>query len=199
MQKLLFLVLTAVIVWAGCESDTSQNNQAADTLTAGSEQEVPPSNEQNSQEKSDYLITEQSFEGLTVGQPITEIADQVEKGKLENGEGEFDVYYLKAENGQPLAYFHPDPNDNTRIGDLVITSELPQTKEGLQVGMTYAEIESKIKPFEVHGSEIESRTAIFYKQWALGLDYPSTDYDLDRNEIPKEAKVTNITIRRSIN
>ena len=68
--------------------------------------------------------------------------------------------------------------------------------ELLKHAACFAEVKEKLPNFEVHGSEIESRTHVFYGDLALRLDYPSNNYELDPSTIPPSAEVTEIWIRR---
>ncbi|PHN08295.1 hypothetical protein [Flavilitoribacter nigricans] len=192
MYKVFFFIITLTVALTACGTSTTPDEQTPapeETAAAPAGQEQPAA--------PDYPIGDRSFRGIRVGQPIGEIVDSVEKGILQNGEGEFEIYRISTEDGRELGYFHPDPQNGSLVGDIVITSDLPMTENGLKVGMTYTELTSLIRDFAVHGSEIESRTSVYYQNLALGLDYPSANYNLDRNEIPGSAKVNEITILRA--
>ena len=60
--------------------------------------------------------------------------------------------------------------------------------------MDFGQVKSIIGEPEVHGSELESRVHFFYDNMAFRLDYYSTDYSLDVNEVPDSSKIMYIMV-----
>ena len=143
---------------------------------------------------SPYQITEQGFYGIEVGQAISAIETKIEASVLQTGEGDFDVYDIFDEDGTALGNFFPNLDDPTLVGNIEVTTPKAQTAEGFKVGTTYAEIQEQLTDYEVHGSEIEGQTHVYYNNFALRLDHQSADYELDKAAIPATAKVLYIVV-----
>ncbi len=194
--KVFFLFL--IILYLGACTNGQKAETADKAIEAPSKEAIEKAKEeeQKKEEAERYLITSEGFYGIKIGGNSSDYADLLDNGMLRDGEGEFDVFYIKSgDNKQPpLGYLTETPNDGTAIENIFVTTPKAKTKEGIGIGTTYAEIESKLPDFEVHGSEVESRTHIFVDNLAFQLDFPSASYDLDKTKIPKEAKVIKIWI-----
>ncbi len=192
----IYILLTSVLFLVmGCHSKNESS-----TSSPKNDETVKPSQSNPSAQSAAYLIQDSIFLGIHIGTAIASLPNKkIKKATLETGEGTFQVYDIISDKGEKLGNFLPDPLDKKRVGDIMITSPLAATKEGFKIGTTFQTLDSKLKNIEVHGSEIESKTTVFHGNLGLQLDYPSATYDLDKNEIPKDSKVTQIWIRRKIN
>ncbi len=153
--------MTVLVVAAGSSVSCSPQEDAQppqdDVAAVGDPGAVTSTNE------PPLLIHGDSFFGIRLGQAINSISiRRVRRATLATGEGDFDVYDILAEGGEWLGYFLPDPVDSTRVGDLAVVSRDAVTPEGIRVGWTYDEVRAVLDSFEVHGSEIESRTHVQY-------------------------------------
>lgn len=190
-RKILIAVLSITSV-AGCGGPATEEVNDTPAPTTGEQQA------ETNEHSATYPIQDDAFYGVSPGEAIASLpAELIEKGELENGEGRFPVYYILAESGERIGYFYPDPNTDLVVGDIFVTTAQAVTQEGIQIGSSFEDIVGKIGDFEVHGSEVESRTHVFYGNLALQLDYPSVDYDLDSDAIPPDAKIVQIWIRRN--
>lgn len=146
---------------------------------------------------SDLIIDDSSFYGIGVGRQISDLPkDRIAATSRSNGEGSFKIFAIQDNAGVELGHFYPDPNNQLRVGTIVITTSAAQTTEGLRIGSTYDEIMQKVREFMVHGSEIEARTHVYFRNFALRLDHLSTEWELDPASIPPHSRVTQILIRQ---
>ena len=132
---------------------------------------------------------------ITPGLPIKDYPEYLKESELKNGEGTFKVFTIE-KNGESIGYTFPDPNDDSKTGEIVITSKTFKTAKGIQIGTTYNELKDKLDNFEVHGSEIESRTYVTNGAVSYQLDFPSNQYNLDKNSVFENAKVVQIILNR---
>jgi len=144
-----------------------------------------------------YLIRSKSFYGISIGDAIAANKNVLEKGILQTGEGDFDVFYIKNERGEVLGHVDTDFKDESKVGAINIDSPLAKTEQGIHVGMTFGEMESILNPTEVHGSEVEGRTYASQPSkdhvWYL-LDAYFWTYELDKQAIKKSTKIKEITL-----
>ncbi|GHB77343.1 hypothetical protein [Persicitalea jodogahamensis] len=143
------------------------------------------------------IISPSSFQGISPGDKIATHESRLSKGEMVNGEGDFKVYFLMGEQGNKMGYLLPDPVDETRVGDIVITSSMPETTEGMKVGMTLGDLFDRYRNLEIHGSEIEGRTSAIKGRLSFRLDINTYSYEVDSEKIPLDTKITEITINRS--
>ncbi|MEO1051709.1 MAG: hypothetical protein AAFX87_13860 [Bacteroidota bacterium] len=141
-----------------------------------------------------YNIEPKAFYGIVLNAKISSSSDRLEKGTLSTGDGDFDVFYIIGASGERLGYLMPHRHDEEKVGTIVITTPQASTEYGLKVGMTFGEIMRKFESFEVHGSELESRTYAIVEEYALLLDAYHTEHNLDPSLIDKQAKVKEISI-----
>jgi hypothetical protein len=191
--KRLVITTLAVSLLLGCQNREVKTSTETPAPTLSEQEQIATSTETS----VTYPIGDGTFNGISIGSDIASLPTQVvEKGELETGDGTFTVYYILGKNGEKIGYFHPDPRNESAVGDIMVTTPEAATEKGIRIGHSFGEITEKIADFQVHGSEIESRTHLFYENLALRLDYPSTSYELDPGTIPPETKVTEIWIRR---
>lgn len=200
--QILPLLILAMFFFA-CESNTASSNDT-DAIKNAPKEDVKPtaSRDRGAREMKpvaipygEYFIENQSFNGIKIGDKIASHSAKLKKGTLKNGEGDFEVYYINDKNGNQVAYVSSDPNDESTVFSITITSSLARTKKGnVYIGMPYERLEKTLVDFEAHGSEIESRTYVKKGNISFRLDYPSNQYDLDKNKIPKDSKITEIVI-----
>lgn len=142
----------------------------------------------------DYLISKTSFMGISLGDKISENSDILQKGVYKCGEGDFDVYYIINENGEQIGHIYPENENEPTVDNITISSPLAYTKEGIRIGSCYKDICKVLTGFEVHGSEIESRTHVSDGNFRYRLDIYFNTYDVDSDEIPEETKIIEIYI-----
>jgi len=191
--KFMFLAIVALLL-VNCNEEPSTGQKAQDALA------IKPIKQDNTEvevTKEPILIaSEKVFYGIEVQRPLADYADKLSKTTTENGEGTFEVYEIKNDEGEVLAQVHPDPMDEALVGDIIILNEKVITDKGVKIGTTFEELKAKFNDYKVHGSEIESRVHFYQGNHAYRLDYPSNQYDLDKSEIPADAKVIEITIMK---
>lgn len=202
--QILSLSMLAMFFFA-CESNSTASNEN-DTIKAAPKEGVKSAESKDRSAREikpveipygEYFVENQSFNGVKIGDKIADHSAKLEKGTLKNGEGEFEVYYINDKNGNKVAYVSTAPNNKSTVSSITITSAIARTKKGnIYVGMPYERLEKTLVEFEAHGSEIESRTYITKDKLSYRLDYPSNQYDLDKNKIPKDSKITQIVINK---
>ena len=187
--KLLILVS---LITVSCNHQNTTNEERSTSVM-----EVESEKISDDDKDEYYMINDDSFQGISVGDKIETISkSQIEKSEIETGEGVFSVYGIKSKEGNEIGYFHPEPLDESLVGMIVVTSNKAKTTDGFGIGTTYEEVKSKLNDFEVHGSEIESRTHVYYKNLSMKLDFASTEYNLDKENISGATKIVEITIHR---
>lgn len=203
MQFAKTFIFSLIILCLGaCNSDSTSGQKAEPrdkTIETPSKEAIEKAKEEEQQKKdaARYLVTPEGFYGIKIGGNSSDYAALLDNGMRRDGEGEFDVFYIKSGDNKkpPLGYLTEAPNDGTAIENIFVTTPKARTKEGIGIGTSYAEIEEILTDFEVHGSEVESRTHVFVGNLAFQLNFPSAEYNLDKNKIPKDAKVMKIWIR----
>lgn len=185
-------VLTSLIFLGDC---TPVSNQADN-------EEIEPIKSPSITEDSDselvpiYNLIDGKLGGQIVsGVVLDSLSSFLEKGVLKNGEGDFEVWYIKQTDGEQLGYLMEHPFQKGRVGRIFITSKEIVTEEGLHVGSTWADLLKVHPDIEVHGSEIEGRTAATFGSYRYQLDSRSYEYEIERSSILPQAKVELIWIQ----
>ncbi|WP_338814611.1 hypothetical protein V9L05_04985 [Bernardetia sp. Wsw4-3y2] len=167
---------------------TDQTNEET-TATEAKEEII----EAKVQETDELIIYEKSFLGLSSGMEIADYTGTLEKGLLQTGEGDFDIFNVKDKDGNIVAYFDPFEG---KVGTITITSELAKTEDGIKIGDTFGTLLAKYPDLKVYGSEIEGYTqAIVNEGLGYRLDEQHYNYELKTSEIKKDAKIIEITIK----
>jgi len=138
-----------------------------------------------------------SFRGIAPGDKMAVHEANLVKSELVTGEGDFTVYLIMDEPEGKIGYLMPDPDDETKVGDITITSSIPTTTEGMKVGMTLGDLFNRYRNLEIHGSEIGGRTTAYKGQLSFRIDANNYEYEIDPEKIPLNAKITEISINRS--
>lgn len=170
---------------ATTEQDESQQTQQA-------QQTEQPQAVESEEEKNPFLVTTKSFYGLTIGGKIGDL----EKSELETGEGTFEIYLIKDENGDELGYVDPNFEDESLVGGITVTTEKAITEDGVSIGMLYSTFNEKFPDAELHGSEIEGYTSTNVNDHVYyALSDRHWEYELEKSAISKDATIVEITIR----
>lgn len=140
------------------------------------------------------LISPGSFRGISPGDEIATHEAGLEKGELVKGGGAFTVYNLTDEEGNHLGYLRPDSSDEQRVGEVIITSSIPATTEGMKVGMTLGDLFDRYRNLEIHGSESDGQVRASKNQLTFRLDTQNKSYQLDPEAIPLNTRIIEITI-----
>ncbi len=187
MRTITFLL--GLLLSLGCLTSCQDNGSAASADTASEPlTDQPPADP--------YLITETGFFGISPGDAIADHSQHLVKGVLQNGEGEFEVYYIRDEKGQELGYVLPSPNDESKVGDMAITTPAAHTPEGIKVGATLGQLEKEVGTLPVYGSEIEGRTTAVQGRLQYLLDSYNNSYEVDRKMIGPETEIREIWVQR---
>lgn len=143
-------------------------------------------------------ILENAYRNIKPGDHITTHQAYIQKDQLKTGEGTFEVYRIKGmgQDDTAIGYFHPDPNDETLVGDIIIDIPQAQTMEGIHIGSIFENLKSTFPSIAVHGSEIEGRTYAQYNNLSYRLDMPNFTYEVDMDKIPTDTEITEIVINR---
>ena len=177
--SLFIALLVFAFIWA-CDSGEKQ----------------PETGSQAVEEETALVIYGDSFVGISPGDRIADHADLLRKDVFQTGEGDFDIYRIDIEGRGSAGYLFPDPNDESLVGDIVVTSPAARTEDSLQIGMTFGQLQERYDDLKVHGSEIEGRTDVYIGGLALRLGIPLWSYEVDVSEIPDSTEVIEISVRR---
>lgn len=120
-------------------------------------------------EKKMEINTQPMLEALGLGgvemrMPISEVIEtsgaSIERGTVENGEGLFDVYKVRNNEGEELAnlYYVEQEDGQEILFDIEITSPRIATPEGVRVGDPLSKLRKYYEDIEITGSEIEGWT-----------------------------------------
>ncbi|MFK7806726.1 MAG: hypothetical protein AB8F74_02895 [Saprospiraceae bacterium] len=145
---------------------------------------------------SGLTIKNNSFSGISPGDPIANYPEVLKKDKLKNGEGGFEIFRIINEGSNITAYTIPDTKNKILVGDIYIVSAGAKTEDGIEVGNTYSDLLAKYPSLEVHGSEIEGRTYAKHDGLSYRLDTPNFSYDVDKSKIAGSTKITEIIINK---
>lgn len=187
-----FFLFVCFSFFQSCKTDKKTNANNETSSTTKTQNAATPS----STDGETYFIKGKSFYGISVGDILQEKTNILKEVTLATGEGDFKVFNIHNEAGELLGYALPDPNDESKVGDIVITSSKVSTSAGVKVGMTLAELEKKIGEVEVHGSEIEGRTSAVKDGLMYRLDANFWQYEIEKNKVPMDTKIIEITVQR---
>lgn len=189
----LHLFLGTFLLLLGACGEPAPETTTVDTDIAV-EKPTPVNTSAESSAKNQYVIKGDGFYGLLSGVPFVERAERLEKGDLQDGEGVFEVYYIKGVEGEKIGYILPHSQDENLIGSITITVPTAKTEDGIGIGSTFAELRAKTPGIQVYGSEIESRTHAVRGREMFLLDVYETAYELDEEKIDPNAVIKQITI-----
>ena len=183
------LMLAALLFSCTSENKTTQT---ADSVFA-----ARPAAASTADANSLVIISPGSFRGISPGDKIAAHEAEVEKAEMVRGGGSYTVYNLTDETGQHLGYLRPDSSNEQRIGEVIITSPIPETAEGIRVGMTLGDLFNRYRNLEFHGSENDGQVRASKGQLSFRLDAQNKNYQLDPKSIPLDAKIIEISVNRS--
>ena len=89
------------------------------------------------------------------GNELSRFASILAPGRRSNGEGTFDVHYIRGRRQDTLGYVFSD--DGQTIERIIIDSPDAVTQDGIRVGNTFGELRERMGKLEIYGSEVESR------------------------------------------
>lgn len=166
-------------------------------ITACRNDEIPTKPKVGSDEnRNQYslLISETTFDGITIGDLIDHHSNRLELDTLKNGEGEFIIYQIKNSSQKPYAYCLP--NEHKTIGQIVVLTPTAKTSKGIHVGSTLEDlIAAHPNKLGIHGSEVEGRTHADHGSHLLyRLDVANFSYVVDFDKMDRKAKVMEIII-----
>ena len=142
-----------------------------------------------------YLISNGTFLGFGIGEPLAANIDLLRKGVLRTGEGTFQVYYIDDADGEELGYVMDTPDKAGRIDRIAVKSPKVVTERGVRIGLSVDELEQRLGPLEWHGSEVEGRAGAEKDGLYYRIDQPVFQYEVSREEIKDGAKVVEISLR----
>jgi hypothetical protein len=151
--------------------------------------------EEKAQETNELIIYQKSFLDLSPDTKITDYKGTLEKGLLQTGEGDFDMFNVKDDKGNIVAYFVPFGEKEDKVGSISVTSELAKTEDGIKIGDTFGTLLEKYPNLEVFGSEIEGYTQAVVGNLGYKLDEQHYNYELKVSEVKKDTKIIEITIK----
>jgi len=159
--------------------------------------EIEQNNLTNTEETIDPMtIQNEEFYGIETGDIIEDLAGKLERGTLKSGKEESEVYFIKDESGEQLGYVVPSPQDESSVGNVVITSPAAKTQDGVSVGMTFKELEQTLGVMDVHGSEVDGKTTTTKDNITYVLDSNNYSYDIDKTKLASITKIKEIYINR---
>lgn len=194
-SQFLFLIMLSTLVY-GCGESTNQTAEEPPPTEETPVAEQVQATQPEARKAAIPMISKNSFQNISPGDPIADHQAFIEKGVLRTGEGDFDSYRIKNEDYGTMAYFMPDPKDEKLVGDITVHSPLASTESGIRVGDTFGKLLVVYSGLEVHGSEIESRTYAYKDNLLFRIDEAHGTYELALKEVSKKAKILEIVITR---
>ncbi len=187
-------ILMALLVFAfvACNNQNTETAISKSDKTAAANTEIPKGKALPNM----LVISAMSYRGITPGSEIATHKAYTEKSIIKTGEGTFEVYKIKDYKDGFVGYFLPNPQDETRVGDIVVDVAAAKTLQGIRVGDSFQKLRETVPGLAVHGSEIESRTYAQKERHAYRLDVANSSYEVDINSIPPATKITEIRITR---
>ncbi len=185
-----FIVLFSGLFACGSSSQTTEVESAEQTS-----EEVTQVKEETKQEGSYLTIYQKSFLGLSPDMNIKDYKGTLEKGLLQTGEGDFDIFNVKDDKGNIVAYFAPFGEKEDKVGYITITSEQAKTEDGIKIGDTFGTLLKKYPDLKVFGSEIEGYTEAVVGTLGYRLDEQHYSYELKVSDVKKETEIIEITIK----
>ena len=199
IQKLLPALLLSTLLCTCDRAPTTETPDEGAGVDTKMEDDLSTLNDGNTDlydvdPEDPYLISNGSLLGFKPGEPLAAYRDALRPGKIRDGEGTHEVFFIDGAEGGELGYLMASPTDPETIGDIYITSPAVVTEQGIRIGATYAELQERIGAINFHGSEIEGR--IFGSQDGLAyrLDGHSTEYAMDNSGINPETPIVQIVI-----
>ena len=176
-------------------SCTSENKE---TATEDSSFAARPAAASVADANSMVIISPNSFRGISPGDDIATHEANLEKSELVRSGGSSTVYNLTGETGEHLGYLQPDQNDPQKVGEIFITSSIPETTEGVRVGMTLGDLFDRYRNLEIHGSEADGQIRAYKDQLTFRLNAQDKSYEIDPKRIPLDTKIIEIALNRPI-
>lgn len=195
MPHKIFLSLLFVLCLCTCGPATESDAPDTPVTATG---EVPPVAAQPSEPVEDvapYTIKDNALLGMRAGEPIAGFKAGLRAGVLSTGEADFPVYYIDGAEGTELGYLMLD-EDETTITDITVTSPDVATKNGITVGMTYADLQKILGDFEVFGSEIEGYTHAAKDDYWYRLDAGNWSQEVDPATLKPDTRILSIGLPR---
>jgi hypothetical protein len=201
IRNLKFCVLIVVFTSLfSCGSNQTKEAESTEIVEQNTEEIIEKEVEEEiKQEDNELIIYETSFLGLSSDMKISDYKGTLEKGLLQTGDGDFDIFNVKDSKGNIVAYFVPFGEvrgKEDKVGSITVTSELAKTEDGFKIGDTFGMLLEKYPNLKVYGSEIEGYTqAVVNDKLGYRLDEQHYNYELKISEIKKETKIIEITIK----
>ncbi|MFT5645614.1 MAG: hypothetical protein ACI976_000287 [Aureispira sp.] len=189
--KTIFLLSFFFILTTSCDETKAPATEVQEETTSKTTAVATPIEEEES-----LIIFQNSFLNISPGSQIAEHETRIEKGLLQTGDGDFEIYNILDAQKTVVAYFLADPVDTELVGDIYVTSPLAYTEDDIRIGNTFGILVTKYETLEVHGSEIESQTFANLGSLSFKIDEAHTMYDLEISAVSKEAKIIEIVIKR---
>lgn len=144
----------------------------------------------------EFIIYEDSFHGITIGEEITTYSQHVKKEIVEADGASFDIYRIKGADGEIIGFFYPDVDNANLVGDITVETPLAATKNKIKIGTTIGYLRENMPLVQVRGSEVDGKTYATFKNFAYLLDIKRYETVVTMNRVPKDAKVTQIVIKK---
>ncbi len=173
---------------------SNKNNNSGTTET--NSQSKSNESDLESKKETSILILDHSILDISVGDQISLHKASIEKDMLSNGEGDFIIFRINHEEFGTLGHFYPEPNDESLVGLISITSKIPKTVAGIHVGSTFEDLLTAHSEVDVHGSEIEGRTHAYSGNLSYLLNINNFSYTIDQSTIPLDTEIIAIMINR---
>lgn len=188
--KTLFLLSFFFIITISCDETKAPPTEVQEATSNKTTVVATPIEEES------LIIFQNSFLNISPGSQIAEHEARIEKGILQTGEGDFEVYNIHNAQKEVIAYFFADHADPELVGTIYVTSPLAQTEDGISMGDPFSDLVAKYSELEVHGSEIESRTVADVGNLSFRIDDSHATYKLEISAVSKDAKIIEIAINR---
>ncbi len=147
---------------------------------------------------STLLIQPTIFRGINLDSKLADAQKKfgklLKKEVLQTGEGDFDIFRLYDEKGNPLAFLMATDTKPYLIDNITVTSENAKTPDGLSVGKNLGDLLAVYPKLKVSGSEIEGWTHAEAGGYLFKLDTNFWEGNIDIKRLNKKTKVTEVLL-----
>ncbi len=143
-----------------------------------------------------YEIGDSSFMDMRPGEDIGPFTRQLRPGIIPVDGQDQTIFYIEGRKRERLGYVKVDELDQSKMGDIYITSPDVVTRDGIRVGNSYQEILERLGKVDVQGGGGDGPAYLTQGKLAYRLAMSELQDAFDPNAIDSTTKITEIVIRK---
>ena len=192
MKYILSSIIAATLLFTACEDKKEEPSNSNLHMKEAPTKEKPAEN------KVMIDLDNPSVGDYKVGMSITDIKGDFQKSTRPGLEGrEMEVLEFSFD-GEVAGYMLWDYPDESKIGDIVITSDKIQTKKGIKIGDTYETVKAAYPNGKLNGSEETMSMNYNDKLYRMSFGSGPEFMEFDLKETPEilHQKLKEITLHK---